>query len=52
WLAPTPYRGKRNEPSYIVHVASVLAKLKGVTVDDIGKATTKNFLNLFKVKLK
>lgn len=47
YLAPTPYRGKRNEPSYVVETANVLAETKGVLVDEIWQATTDNFFRLF-----
>ena len=47
YLAPVPYRGKRNEPSFIVKTAEVLAELKGVSLEDLAKITTENFLTLF-----
>ncbi len=47
YLAPTPHRGKRNEPSYVVNTASVLAEAKGVSEEEIWKATTDNFFRLF-----
>jgi TatD DNase family protein len=47
YLAPTPYRGKRNEPSYVVETANVLAETKNVSVDEIWQATTDNFFRLF-----
>ncbi|MEM7301965.1 MAG: TatD family hydrolase [Pseudomonadota bacterium] len=47
YLAPVPNRGKRNEPSYVVHTASVLAEVKGVSVEDIWQQTTANFFDLF-----
>jgi TatD DNase family protein len=47
YLAPQPYRGKRNEPAYVVETAKVLAPLKGVTVNELGDATTANVLKLF-----
>jgi TatD DNase family protein len=51
YLAPMPYRGKRNEPSFVVHTAEKLAELKGVSVGEISRLTTENFLTLFsKVK--
>lgn len=49
YLTPEPYRGKRNEPSYVKYVAEVLAKLKELTMDEVGEITTKNARNLFKV---
>jgi TatD DNase family protein len=47
YLAPIPFRGKRNEPAYVVHTASVLAEVKGVSTDEIGRITTDNFFRLF-----
>jgi len=47
YLAPLPYRGKRNEPSYVVETAKVLAATRGVSLDEITRATTENFFRLF-----
>jgi|SRR5579871_1218017 len=47
YLAPTPHRGKRNEPAFVVHTAAMLAELKGVTLDAIADSTTENFFRLF-----
>ena len=47
YLAPTPFRGKRNEPAYTVHTAAVLAEVKGVSADEIAAQTTQNFFKLF-----
>jgi TatD DNase family protein len=47
YLAPPPHRGRRNEPSYVVETARVLAEVKGVSPDAIGAATTDNFFRLF-----
>jgi TatD DNase family protein len=47
YLAPPPYRGKRNEPAYVVEIAKVLGDTRGVTVDDIAQQTTQNFFRLF-----
>ena len=47
YLAPMPYRGKRNEPSYVVNTAQVLAEVKGVSLEEISKITTDNFFRLF-----
>ena len=47
YLAPTPYRGKRNEPSYVVETASILAETMGVSADEIWQHTTDNFFRLF-----
>lgn len=47
YLAPTPHRGKRNEPAFVVHTAALLAELKGVSADALAAATTDNFFHLF-----
>jgi TatD DNase family protein len=47
YLAPLPYRGKRNEPSYVVEVAKMLAEVRGVSFEDIARQTTENFFKLF-----
>ncbi len=48
YLAPLPYRGKRNEPSYVVETAKMLAQTRGVTSDDMARQTTENFYRLFR----
>ena len=47
YLAPTPFRGKRNEPAYVKHVAEFIADLKGLSLEEIAVATTNNFYRLF-----
>lgn len=47
YLAPLPYRGKRNEPAYTVETAKVLAQTRGVSMDEITRQTTENFFRLF-----
>ncbi|HEX5959300.1 MAG TPA: TatD family hydrolase, partial [Hyphomicrobiaceae bacterium] len=47
FLAPGKYRGKRNEPAYVVETAAVLAKVKGVSPDELARATTANFYRLY-----
>lgn len=47
YLAPTPNRGKRNEPSYISLVAAKVAEFKNMSTDEVAAVTTKNALNLF-----
>jgi TatD DNase family protein len=46
-LAPGRHRGKRNEPSYVVETAKVLAQTRNVALDDIARQTTENFFRLF-----
>lgn len=43
YLAPMPYRGKRNEPAFVVEVARCLSGLRGVSLEEIGQITTENF---------
>jgi TatD DNase family protein len=47
YLAPLPFRGKRNEPAYVVETAKVLAETRGVSFDDIARQTSENFFRLF-----
>jgi TatD DNase family protein len=47
YLAPGKFRGKRNEPSYVVETAKVLAEVRGVSLDEIARQTTDNFFRLF-----
>jgi TatD DNase family protein len=51
FLAPVPYRGRDNEPAYVVAIAELLAKLWGVTVERVAEQTTANFERVFSVKL-
>jgi TatD DNase family protein len=47
FLAPVPYRGKRNEPAYVAATAAVVAEVKGVSPEQLAQATTQNVLRLF-----
>lgn len=47
YLAPVPYRGKRNEPGFVVHTAEKVAELKGVSPAEVSRITTTNFETLF-----
>jgi TatD DNase family protein len=47
YLAPGRYRGKRNEPAYVIETANVLAEIRGVPFDAIARQTTENFFKLF-----
>ncbi|MFA5662705.1 TatD family hydrolase [Castellaniella sp.] len=47
YLAPVPHRGKRNDPSRVIHVAEKIAELRGVPVGTIAEATTHNYFTLF-----
>lgn len=47
YLAPVPHRGKTNNPSYVVYVAKLIAELRGLPVEEVAKATSRNFERLF-----
>jgi TatD DNase family protein len=47
YLAPGKFRGKRNEPAYVVETAKVLADTRGVSLDEIARQTSANFFRLF-----
>ncbi len=47
YLAPNPFRGKRNEPAFVVETAKVLAETRGVSFDEIARQTSDNFFRLF-----
>jgi len=47
YLAPKPYRGRRNEPAYVAHTAAVLAETLGVSTDEIARITTENAFRIF-----
>ena len=47
YLAPGKFRGKRNEPAYVVEIARVLAETRGVSLEEISRQTTENFYRLF-----
>ena len=47
YLAPVPHRGKLNQPAWVRHVATEVAQLRGMAVDELARETTKNFFKLF-----
>jgi TatD DNase family protein len=49
YLAPIPYRGKRNEPAYVVETAKKIAEVRGVSLHEIAQATTANFKRFFEL---
>jgi TatD DNase family protein len=51
FLAPVPFRGKRNEPGYVVEVARALAELHGVELETLARVTSENFARLFDLSL-
>ncbi len=51
YLAPVPYRGKKNEPRYLPAVAKAVAEVKGLSIEEVAAATTYNFSQLFGVSV-
>jgi len=51
FLAPVPFRGRRNESSYLVHIAEKVGEIHNLTGEDIGAITTRNALELFQIDL-
>ena len=49
YLAPVPHRGKLNQPAYVKDVAMEIATLRGISLDEVGRSTTENFVRLFKL---
>ena len=47
WLAPTPYRGQKNQPAYVQKTLEKLAEIKGVSVEEMEKITDENFKRLY-----
>lgn len=47
YLSPLPFRGKRNEPAYVRHTAAMIAEIKGLTLEDVARITTRNACTLF-----
>lgn len=52
YLAPEPYRGKRNEPSYIAKVCEKIAEIKNLSYEEVAEVTTRNALNFYGIKVK
>jgi TatD DNase family protein len=50
YLPPVPYRGKRNEPSFIPIIAEKISQIKGISIDDVADQTTQNAKNLFGIE--
>jgi TatD DNase family protein len=48
YLAPVPHRGKSNQPAFVRHVAEEVARLRGVSFEEVARATTENFFRLFR----
>ena len=49
YLAPVPFRGKRNQPAFVRYVAEEIARLRDVTAEAIGTVTSDNFFRLFRI---
>jgi len=49
YLAPVPYRGKRNEPAFVKETARKLGELRGLSMEEVGERTARNFYNFFKL---
>jgi TatD DNase family protein len=49
YLAPVPHRGKRNEPAFVLETARKLGELRGLSMDEVGERTARNFYNFFKL---
>jgi TatD DNase family protein len=49
YLAPVPHRGKRNEPAFVAETARKLGELRGLSSDEIGEQTSRNFYKCFKL---
>ncbi len=49
WLAPAPDRGKRNEPAFALRTARMLASLRGIPLEELASATSRNFHHLFRI---
>ncbi|AMA64672.1 putative deoxyribonuclease YcfH [Candidatus Arsenophonus lipoptenae] len=52
YLTPVPYRGQENQPAYVKNIALFLAKIRNIDIEEVARATTKNFCNLFNLKIK
>jgi TatD DNase family protein len=51
YLAPVPFRGKRNEPAFVRHVALQVAALKNISIEEVENSTSSNFSRLFRIPL-
>lgn len=51
FMAPVPHRGRRNEPAFVQHVAQKIAEVKGISFEEVARATTKNAMDLFGLEL-
>lgn len=49
YLAPSPHRGKTNEPAFVLHVAEEIARIRGISLQEVAEVTSRNFFELFGV---
>jgi TatD DNase family protein len=49
YLAPVPHRGQRNEPAFVKETARKLGELRGLSAEEVGRQTSRNFYNFFKL---
>lgn len=49
YLAPVPFRGRTNHPGLVRHVAEEIARIKGISLEQVGQITSRNFFELFKI---
>ena len=50
YLTPEPYRGKRNDPTFVRYTAETIAEVRGISVEELAKATSENVKKLFRIK--
>lgn len=50
YLAPVPFRGKTNQPAYVKQIAEEIARLRGISEEELAEATTRNFISLFRLE--
>ncbi|MBQ9986215.1 MAG: TatD family hydrolase [Oscillospiraceae bacterium] len=50
YMAPVPFRGKRNHPGYVPHIAAKIAEIWGISPEEVGRITTENALRFFNIK--
>jgi TatD DNase family protein len=49
YLAPVPHRGKRNEPAFVIETARKVGELRGLSAEEVGETTSRNFYKFFKL---
>jgi TatD DNase family protein len=51
YLTPDPHRGKRNEPAFVVHTAQAIADIKGISLEEVGRVTSRNAKDIFSLPI-